>query len=95
MSSSVQIRLERTCGAIVDTALSYSKERATAYFEAASFVKYMLDVHGPTKFKRVYRGFTFESIYGKSIDELDMEWLDATFPDLGDRALMKAATAAN
>ena len=88
------IRLERTDGAIIDTALAYPKQRATAYFEAASFVKYLLDTYGIAKFKRVYRGFDFDPVYAKTLEHLEAEWLDATFPELGGHKLMITETAA-
>ena len=88
------IRLDRTDGAIVDTALAYPKQRAAAYFESASFVKYLLDTYGLAPFKRVYRGFDFDPVYAKTLEHLEAEWLDATFPELGGHKLMITETAA-
>ena len=86
------LRIAGTDEAIDDRAGRYFSKRLTAYFEAASFVKYLLANYGLPKFKRVYRGASFEAVYAKSLGMLEAEWLDATFPDMGGRKLMDGIT---
>ncbi|KYK31747.1 MAG: hypothetical protein AYK19_16400 [Theionarchaea archaeon DG-70-1] len=52
------------------------------YPQSGSFTKYVIDVYGIEKFKEVYSQahdenikVLFEDVYGKSIDELEEEWI--------------------
>jgi len=86
------LRLSSTDEAIDDRAGRYFSKRLTAYFEAASFTKYLISTYGLDRFKKVYRGRAFDGIYGKSLSALEAEWLDATFPELGGRRLLDGIT---
>ncbi len=59
-----------------------SKNREVAYWESASFVRYLIDTYGNAKFKNFYeevQEFNFESIlqkyYNKSLAEIEKDWL--------------------
>ena len=69
----------------LDSAERLKAERFTVYREAGSFVQYLIEEHGLKQFKEVFRGSRFDSVYGKSIDEIQSEWLDAKFQLLGGR----------
>ena len=86
------LRIAGTDEAIDDRAARYFSKRLTAYFEAASFTKYLISTYGLERFKRAYRGTSFEAIYAKSLAMLEAEWLDATFPDMGGRKLLDGVT---
>jgi hypothetical protein len=86
------LRLAGTDEAIDDRAGRYFSKRLTAYFEAASFTKYVITAYGLDKFKKAYRGRAFDAVYGKSLGMLESEWLDATFPELGGRRLLDGIT---
>jgi hypothetical protein len=86
------LRLAGTDEAIDDRAGRYFSKRLTAYYEAASFTKYLIGTYGLDPFKRAYRGRSFESVYGKGLATLEIEWLDATFPELGGRKLIDNVT---
>lgn len=45
-----------------------------AYAVSGSFVRFLLDAHGPSALKRAYAHGDFEGAYGKSLDELVGEW---------------------
>lgn len=49
---------------------------ATSYTLSGSFVKYLLKTHGMDAFKRVYATADFEEVYGQSLDELLIAWLE-------------------
>jgi hypothetical protein len=87
------LRLEQTDNAITDAAGRYFSQRITAYFEAASFVHYLIGTYGLDKFKTVYHGAPFRNVYGKDTTQLEAEWLDVTFPDLGGHKMMDTVTA--
>jgi hypothetical protein len=86
------LRIAGTDEAIDDRAGRYFSKRLTAYFEAASFTKYLISTYGLQSYKRAYRGRSFDAVYGKSLGTLEAEWLDATFPDLGGRRLLEGIT---
>lgn len=77
------ISLQNTNEFFLDSAERLKAERFTVYREAGSFVRYLIETHGLKQFKEVYRGFSFESVYGFTIDEFKSKWLDAIFPNLG------------
>ncbi len=79
------ISLQDTNELFLDSAERLKAERFTVYREAGSFVRYLIEAHGPKQFKEVYRGFSFEPVYGITIDEIQSKWLDAKFPKLGGR----------
>ena len=79
------VSLQDTNEFFLDSAERLKAERFTVYREAGSFVQYLIEEHGLKQFKEVFRGFTFDSVYGKSIDEIQSEWLDAKFQLLGGR----------
>jgi hypothetical protein len=79
------ISLQDTNEFFLDSAERLKAERFTVYREAGSFVHYLIEAHGLKQFKEVYRGFSFESVYGIAIDEIQNKWLDAKFPKLGGR----------
>ena len=81
------LRLDQTDSAITDAAGRYFSQRITAYFEAASFVHYLISTYGLESFKSAYHGAPFEAVYGKDAAGLEAEWLDVTFPDLGGHGL--------
>ncbi len=63
----------------------YDFQHETSYLEGASFVKYLVDNYGLEKLKELYGLATGEGahdralalrLYGKSYEELDVEWLD-------------------
>ena len=64
------ISLQDTNEFFLDRAERLKPERFTVYREAESFVGYLIETHGVKQFKEVYRGFSFESVYGISIDEI-------------------------
>jgi hypothetical protein len=86
------LRIAGTDEAIDDRAGRYFSKRLTAYFEAASFTKYLISTYGLDQFKRAYRGRAFEAVYGKGLGTLEAEWLDATFPEMGGRRLLDGIT---
>lgn len=58
------------------------KNRAIAYWQSASFVRYLIDTYGELKFQEFYREvheFNFESViqkhYNKSLAEIESDWL--------------------
>ncbi|MBT3552553.1 MAG: hypothetical protein HOO19_19915 [Rhodospirillaceae bacterium] len=79
------ISLQDTNEFFLDSAERLKAERFTVYREAGSFVRYLIEMHGLKQFKEVYRGFSFESVYGVTIDEIQSQWLDVKFPKLGGR----------
>ena len=89
------MRLDRTDAVIADPALAYPAWRTVAYTEAASFVKFLLEIYGLEKFKRIYRGYDFEPVYGKNLEHLEVEWLEKVFPDIGGRKLIETMRASN
>jgi hypothetical protein len=48
-----------------------------SYPEAGSFVKYLYEVYGSTKFKEIWKqgGSEIPHITGKSLSELELEWI--------------------
>ncbi len=58
------------------------KNREIAYWQSASFVRYLIDTYGELKFEEFYREvheFNFETViqkhYNKSLAELESDWL--------------------
>ena len=49
--------------------------RIRAYFEAGSFVRFLIETHGIEKFKQAYYLRPIENVYGKSLDALEQDWL--------------------
>ena len=45
-----------------------------SYTLAGSFVRYLVDQYGMEKFKQVFRWGNFESVYNRSLNDLDDEW---------------------
>ncbi|NQV55156.1 MAG: hypothetical protein HQ503_04795 [Rhodospirillales bacterium] len=81
------ISLQDTNEFFLDRAENLRAQRFTVYREAGSFVKYLIEVHGLDKFKEVFRGFSFDSVYDSGIDELQSKWLDKNFSHLGGRKI--------
>ncbi|WP_155592386.1 hypothetical protein [Lysinibacillus cavernae] len=50
-----------------------------SYAHAASFVKYLVDIYGLDKFEQIYDkrdlANKIEEVYGKSVSEIEMDWL--------------------
>ena len=51
--------------------------RQRAYFEAGSFVRFLIETQGIEKFKQAYYLRPIEKVYGKSLDALEEDWLVA------------------
>jgi hypothetical protein len=59
-------------------------DSTTAYIEAGSFVKYLMDTYGPGKMRSLFTlprysdsqeiEIAFEAVYGQSISEMESEW---------------------
>jgi len=47
---------------------------AVSYATMGSFVRYLLDMYGPERLKRVYAWANFEAVYGRSLRALAEEW---------------------
>ncbi len=64
-----------------------------SYMLMGSFIRYLIEAYGIDRFKRIYRGESFEQVYGKGIDQLTTEWqqsLQGIPLSVGDQALAKA-----
>lgn len=51
-----------------------------AYDEAASFVGYLIEIYGLDRFKRVYIESNYEEVYGRSLWQLEQDWLAYLHP---------------
>lgn len=51
--------------------------RRLAYLEAGSFTKYLINHYSYNKFREVYYTADYLSVYGKSLSELEREWLSS------------------
>lgn len=49
---------------------------AVSYATMGSFIRHLLDRHGPEKLKRVYAWGRFEAVYGRSLRSLAKDWVD-------------------
>ena len=49
--------------------------RSQAYIQAGSFVKFLVDTYGISKFMQAYRKAPFEMVYNKPLAELEKEWV--------------------
>ena len=61
------------------------KNRKIAYIEAGSFISFLYEKYGDQKFKDLYKTSLpadYEKVYGKSIQELENEWLNYVFVEL-------------
>ena len=47
---------------------------AVSYAAMGSFVRYLLDRHGPARLRAVYAWGNFEAVYGRSLEELVAAW---------------------
>lgn len=58
-----------------------SANRKIAYIEAASFIKFLYEKYGEHKLRDIYhsRNLDYEKVYGKSIQELESDWLNYVF----------------
>jgi len=72
--------------AIIDRVGWYANDYTTTYLEAGSFVRYLADVHGIERLKEVFRKMgqnderadvkaKFAAIYGRTVEEVEKEWL--------------------
>lgn len=55
------------------------------YYTAGCFVGYLVEKYGPSRFGRLYSTGNYSGVYGKSLTELETEWLaelDSTSSDL-------------
>ncbi len=60
--------------AILGASGFWSQAPNRAYTVAGSFVRYLLDKHGPEPLKAAYPAADFENAYGKTLAELVAEW---------------------
>ena len=61
------------------------KNQNIAYIEAGSFISFLYEKYGDQKFKDLYKTSLpadYEKVYGKSIQELEKEWLNYVFVEL-------------
>ena len=47
-----------------------------AYRASGSFVKFLIERYGLSKFKTLYKGALFTSVYGKDLSQLNDEWVE-------------------
>jgi hypothetical protein len=69
---------------ILTTSGFQTYDSTTAYVEAGSFVKYLMDSHGPDKMRSLFAlprhsdsrqiEIAFKAIYGQSLSEMESEW---------------------
>jgi hypothetical protein len=59
---------------ILGVAGFWSESSSLAYTIAGSFVRYLIDTHGPARFLDAYRDGDFERAYGRGIGELARAW---------------------
>ncbi len=69
----------------------YSKQSRIAYYASGSFCKFLIEKYGIEKFKNVYYGKSFESIYGKKFDEISSRWKGEVFKIKLSEKLLKYA----
>jgi len=56
-------------------AISFWKDNPTrVYLASGSFVQWLIDTQGIEKFKKVYKGDAFESVYSKPLSDLLEDW---------------------
>jgi len=55
----------------------YRESRRLAYLEAGSFAKYLIEHYGYAKFREIYYTTDYVDVYGKSLPELEYEWLES------------------
>jgi len=60
--------------ALLDSAGFYGHAASRAYTVAGSFARYLIDTHGPARFRQVYRDGDFQQAYGASLPELVRRW---------------------
>lgn len=71
-------RFKRVARIVSEQGTPFSAERVVAFAQAGSFVEYLLEVFGRSKFRDFYNSPTasFESVFGKPISQLESEWMD-------------------
>ncbi|MBN2546023.1 MAG: hypothetical protein JXB50_09510 [Spirochaetes bacterium] len=55
-----------------------TNERETAFIQAGSFMTFLYDKYGETKFIELHKNdkLDYEYVYKKTIEQLESEWLD-------------------
>jgi hypothetical protein len=66
--------LEALNGVRTPRPLSSVMDEETAYVVAGSFVGFLIERHGLPPFRSLYATESYETVYGKSLDDLEKEW---------------------
>ncbi len=53
-----------------------AQSTAASYVQAGSFCRYLIDRYGIRKMMLLYRSGEYETLYGRSLDELNRDWQD-------------------
>jgi tetratricopeptide (TPR) repeat protein len=70
-----QLNLMRDINSLLSVTGFMSQASSVSYVLCGSFCRFLMDTYGVERFKQVYRYGNFEKVYGKSLNDLQTEWM--------------------